>query len=58
MLQRLIHSVMVTACRHGQIYLLQNCYSGERHAYAIVAFWLMLVAGLTIQCWFYDINCR
>jgi hypothetical protein len=35
-----------------------NCFEGERHAYAVVAFMLVLQAGLQMLAWWYDINCR
>jgi hypothetical protein len=57
-LQALITAVGVTACRHGHVYHMLNCFGGERHAYAVVAFKLVLQAGLKMAALWYDINCR
>jgi len=35
-----------------------NCFSGEKHGYAIVALSMLLLAGIVMQFWWYDINCR
>jgi hypothetical protein len=57
--QKLIITALgLTACRHGHVYHALNCFEGERHAYAVVAFSLALEAGLHMSCWWYDINCR
>lgn len=51
--------VGVLACRHGHVYHAVNCTEGERHAYAILCFQLVL-AFLTVRvaCFWYDIACR
>jgi hypothetical protein len=45
-------------CRHGHVWHAVNCTEGERHAYAIMSFWLVVMSGFMMQCWWYDINCR
>jgi hypothetical protein len=50
--------VGVAACRHGHVYQIINCFSGERHAYGIVSFLALLEAGVQPGCFWYDINCR
>jgi hypothetical protein len=58
MLQYTIKGVACTVCRHGHVLSMMNCFGGERHAYAILAFWTLLMAGILVHCWWYDINCR
>jgi len=54
----LITAVAFAVCRHGHILLLQNCFTGERHGYGIACVHALLVAGVLIHFWWYDINCR
>jgi hypothetical protein len=48
----------VAVCRHGHILGMLNCFGGEKHGYAIVAMSMLLLAGIIMQFWWYDINCR
>lgn len=58
LLQCLITGAGLTVCRHGHVWNMANCTEGERHGYAIIAFLLVLEAGIKMQCWWYDIACR
>jgi len=48
----------VAVCRHGHILMMANCTGGEKHGYAILCLYLLLLAGLVVKVWWYDINCR
>jgi hypothetical protein len=56
--QFLITAVGLAVCRHGYIYKMINLPSGEKHIFAIYVLQLLLMAGLQILFWWYDINCR
>lgn len=56
--QYLITAMAVAVCRHGHILMMANCTGGEKHGYAILCMHLLLVAGLVVKVWWYDINCR
>jgi hypothetical protein len=58
-MQRLVTALAVAACRHGFVWSAINCLdAGERHAYAILAFHLVLMTGYLMAAFWYDINCR
>lgn len=57
-LQYLITAVAFAVCRHGHILMLLNCWTGEKHGYGIFCLKELLLAGLGIEFWWYDINCR
>ena len=56
--QKEVTGLGVTVCRHDFPISVQNIFSGERHAYALVAYEELLRSGLNPSFWWYDINCR
>ena len=56
--QYLITAMAVAVCRHGHILMMANCTGGEKHGYAIMCLSLLLLAGIAVKAWWYDINCR
>lgn len=45
-----ITALGLLVCRHGVIVRAMNCFTGERHAYALVFVrWLASVLGITVS---------
>lgn len=48
--QYAITALGLLVCRHGIILRASNCFTGERHAYALVFIrWLVCVLGLAVS---------